>query len=109
MSSHVVLLFEPDHASTGIGRSIVSQFEQSGYEVIEAHNLSLATALLFVDRRVEAVVIDATDNRIEEEFAHTVRAIRPGLPLLTTPLLTTIDTEVQVPEHGPLGRDVEAG
>ena len=82
MSAHVVLLVGLDRAFE-TEPSVASELESAGYEVIEAYNLSTASALLFVHRRVEAVVIDAASDQIAAELAKTVSAIRPGLPLLT--------------------------
>jgi len=100
MSSHVVLLFEPDRASREIEPSIASELERAGYEVTEAHNLSTAAALLFVNRKVEAVVVDVPSGQILPELADSLSAIRPGVPLLRT-----TSTEIQPPADGQAGHD----
>jgi len=83
MSAHIVLLFEPPRASNKhIGLSLADELERAGYEVIEARNLSMAAALLFVSRELEAVVIGAACEQIAAKLADSVSAIRPGLPLL---------------------------
>jgi hypothetical protein len=82
MSAHIVLLFEPPSASKPIELSIADQLERAGYEVIEAHTLSMAAALLFVSPTLEAVVIDSAGDQIAAKLADCVSAIRPGLPLL---------------------------
>ena len=82
MSAHIVLLFEPPRASKQIGLSVADELERAGYEVIEAHSLSMAAALLFVSPGLEAVVIDAPGEQTAAKLADSVRAIRPGLPLL---------------------------
>jgi hypothetical protein len=56
--------------------------ERAGYEVIEAYDLNITAALLYVSRRVEAVVINTVDGKIGPELAQSVMSIRPGLPLL---------------------------
>jgi len=84
MPAHLVLLFEPDRTAEGLKPSIASELERAGYEVTEAHNLSTAAALLFVNRRVEAVVIDVSSGQILPELADRLSAIRPGLLLLRT-------------------------
>jgi hypothetical protein len=98
MSAHVVLLVGLDRAFEETEPSIASELERAGYEVIEGHNLSTASAILFVHRRVEAVVIDAASDQIAAELAKTVSAIRPGLPLLTA-----AGTEAQAPTDRKAG------
>ena len=82
MSAHIVLLFEPPCASKQTGLSVADELERAGYEVIEAHSLSMAAALLFVSPGLEAVVIDAAGDQVAAKLADSVSAIRPGLPLL---------------------------
>ena len=83
MAAHVVLVFaEPDSAPRQTEPSIAIDLKQAGYRVIEANNLSVAAALLFVSRTVEAVVIESACDQIAAKFADSVGAIRPGLPLL---------------------------
>jgi len=82
MSAHIVLLFEPPRASKQTELSIAGELERAGYEVIEAHTLSMAAALLFVSPALEAVVIDAVGDQMAAKLADSVSAIRPGLPLL---------------------------
>ena len=82
MSVHIVLLFEPEDASKQPERSITCDLVRAGYEVMEAHDLNTAAALLYVSHRVEAVVIHAANEKINPEFARCMTAIRPGLPLL---------------------------
>jgi hypothetical protein len=82
MSAHIVLLFEPPRASNPAELSIAAELEKAGYEVIEAHSLSMAAALLFVSPALEAVVIDAAGDQVAAKLADSVNAIRPGLPLL---------------------------
>jgi hypothetical protein len=83
MAAHVVLLFaEPESVPKHTEPSIANELKQAGYRVIEVHNLSVAAALLFVSRTVEAVVIESACDQIAAKFADSVGAIRPGLPLL---------------------------
>lgn len=100
MSAHLVLLFEPDRPSTEIEPSIASELEKAGYEVIEAHNLNTAAALVFIDRRVEAVVVDAASNQIFPDLADSLSAIRPGISLLRA-----TNREMQAPADGQAGHD----
>jgi DNA-binding response OmpR family regulator len=83
MSAHIVLLFEPDRPSTRIESSIASELEKAGYEVVEAHNLNVAAALVFIDRRIEAVVIDAASEQVFPQLARGASAIRPAIPLFS--------------------------
>ena len=85
MSAHIVLLFEAPRASNQTEVSIAGQLERAGYEVIEAHTVSMAAALLFVSPTLEAVVIDSAGDQIAAKLADCVSAIRPGLPLLSAP------------------------
>jgi DNA-binding NtrC family response regulator len=85
MSAHVVLLFASVRASKHNEPSINASLEKAGYEVVEAHSLSTASALLFVSRKVEAVVVDSDNGSVAAEVADSLNAIRPGLPLLLVP------------------------
>ena len=100
MSAHLVLLFEPDRTSEEIEPSIATELERAGYEVTEVHNLSTAAALLFVNRRVEAVVIDVPSGEILPELADRLSAIRPGLLLLRT-----TSTDIQASKDGQEDHD----
>jgi hypothetical protein len=82
MSAHIVLLFEPEDASKQQEQSISCDLARAGYEVMEAHDLNTAAALLYVSHRVEAVIVHAANEEINPEFARCITAIRPGLPLL---------------------------
>jgi hypothetical protein len=99
MSAHVVLLFaETDSAPKHTEPSIAIELKQAGYRVIEAHNLSVAAALLFVSRTVEAVVIESASDHIAAKFAHSVGAIRPGLPLLRADGMEDASNERKSPD-----------
>jgi len=100
MPAHLVLLFEPDHVPKESEPSIASELGRAGYDVIEAHSLNTAAALVFINRRVEAVVIDAASDRIFPELADSLSALRPGMPLLRA-----ASTEMQAPADGQAGRD----
>ena len=100
MPAHLVLLFEPDHTPEEIKPSIARELQRAGYEVTEAHNLSTAAASLFVNRRVEAVVIDVPRGQILPELADSLSALRPGVPLLRT-----TGTEGQAPADKQAGHD----
>ena len=111
MSAHIVLLFEPPRASKDHEFSIACELERAGYEVIEAHSLSMAAALLFVSPALEAVVIDAACDQLAAQLADSVGAIRPGLPLLRAATKTQADghavyegAEVISTLHGLLGQ-----
>jgi response regulator RpfG family c-di-GMP phosphodiesterase len=82
MSAHVLLLFAPHQASKNHEPSIAAVLERAGYEVVEADSLNKAFALLFVSRKVEAVVVDANNGPIGTEVVESMHALRPGLPLV---------------------------
>jgi hypothetical protein len=100
VSSHVVLLFESDHAPKESESSMAGELGRAGYDVIEVHNPNTAAALVFINRRVEAVVIDAAGDRIFPKLGDSLSAIRPGMPLLRA-----ASTERQAPADGQAGRN----
>lgn len=83
MCAHVVLLIEPDTASQQSRPTIAKELEKAGYEVVETHNLNVAAAMVFIDRRIEAVVLDAASEGLCPEQARGVSAIRPAVPLFS--------------------------
>jgi len=91
MHSHVVLLIEPDTASQDNRSTLAKEFEKAGYEVVETHNLNVAAAMVFIDRRIEAVVLDAASESFCPKLARGVSAIRPAIPLFSvaTPEIRT--------------------
>jgi hypothetical protein len=100
MSVHVVLLFEPENASKQLEHSTACDLVRAGYEVMEAHDLNTAAALLYVSHRVEAVVVHAANQEINPEFARCVTAIRPGLPLLLSNQILISKKKVHAAEVG---------
>jgi hypothetical protein len=98
MSGHVVLLFEPEDASKQQEQSITCDLVRAGYEVMEAHDLNTAAALLYVTHRVEAVVVHAANEEIDPEFARCITAIRPGLPLLLSNQILISQKQVRAGE-----------
>jgi hypothetical protein len=100
MSVHVVLLFEPEDASKQLEQSIACDLVRAGYEVMEAHDLNTAAALLYVSHRLEAVVVHAANQEINPEFARCITAIRPGLPLLLSNQILISKTKVRAAEVG---------
>ena len=87
MSVQVVLLFEAERAAEERAAeenelSIAPELEKAGCEVVEAHSLSTAAALLFISHRFTAVVIDAPSSQIGEDVAHSLSALCPDLPVL---------------------------
>jgi hypothetical protein len=45
--------------------------------------LNVAAALVFIDRRIDAVVIDAASEQVFPKLARGVSAIRPAIPLFS--------------------------
>lgn len=99
MSSHVVLVFEPDRASKELEPSMAGKLERAGYEVIETHDLNMAAALVFICRRIEAVVIDACSERVYPKLARGVSAIRPAIPLFSAACTEMCATADPQPGH----------
>jgi hypothetical protein len=99
MSAPVVLLVESDRA-TESEQLLARELERVGYEVIEAHNLNVAAALVFIDLRIEAVVIDAASEQVFPKLARGVSAIRPAIPLFSV-----ASTEMRTVADGPPGHD----
>ena len=82
MCAHVVLLVEPV-ASHQSRPAIAKELENAGYEVVETHNLNVAAAMVFIDRRIEAVVLDVVSESFCPELARGMSAIRPAVPLFS--------------------------
>jgi len=99
MSEHVVLVVESDCA-TESEQVLARELERVGYEVIEAHNLDVAAALLFIDRRINAVVIDAASEQVFPKLARGVSGIRPAIPLFSV-----ASTEMSTAADGQAGHD----
>jgi len=99
MSERVVLVVESDCA-TESEQFLARQLERVGYEVIAAHNLNVAAALLFIDRRINAVVIDAASEQVFPKLARGVSGIRPAIPLFSVP-----STEMSMALDGQAGHD----
>lgn len=100
MSAHVVLLFEPDHPPKDSEPSIAGELGRAGYDVIAVHNLNTAAALVFINRKVEAVIVHAASDRIFPKLADSLSAIRPGMPLLRA-----ASTETRARADGQAGGD----
>ena len=105
MSAHVLLLFDPENASNQQESPIASELERAGYEIMEANDLNTAAALLYVSRRVEAVVV-AGNGKIDPEFTQCVTAIRPGLPLLLSEQVLVSDQQAHTNETSTETMDV---
>ena len=99
MSEHVVLVIEFDHATEG-QRFLARELEKVGYELINARNLDVAAALLFIDRRIDAVVIDAASEQVFPKLARGLSGIRPAIPLFSV-----ASTEMRTPADGEAGHD----
>jgi hypothetical protein len=99
MCAHVVLVVESDRA-TESEQFLASELERVGYEVVEAHNLNVAAALVFIDRRIDAVVIDAASEQVFPKLARGVSAIRPAIPLFSV-----ASTEMRTAADGQAGHD----
>jgi len=99
MSEHVVLVVESDR-TTESKQFLARELEKVGYEVIEIRDLNVAAALLFIDRRIDAVVIDAASEQVFPKLARGVSGIRPAIPLFTVG-----STEMRAAADGQAGHD----
>lgn len=83
MPGHVILAVE----AVPLGRSslspIATQLCNAGYDVLASSNVSQAVGLVFVNRRIEAVLINSYgDPMTGVEVAAKLRAINPRIPFL---------------------------
>jgi hypothetical protein len=84
MPPHIVLLLEPNPTSNNAESRIAVELENAGYRVVTVRSFSMAAAIVFIDHRVKAVVIEAAIFPVAVDFSETVWAIRPGILILTT-------------------------
>ena len=95
MSAHVVLLLESSRA-TKSEQFLFGELKNVGYEVVEARNLNVSAALVFIDRRIDAVVMDASNEQVFPELARGLSSIRPSIPLfsvMSTGILKAADRQ----------------
>ncbi len=63
--------------------SLLPTLRNAGYELLVAGNAAQATALLFIHRRIEAVVLDQrTKERTGLGLARVMRSLRADVPIL---------------------------
>jgi DNA-binding NarL/FixJ family response regulator len=75
------ILFISDHA-TG-SDSVTVELEAKGYEVVSTDSSSQGAALLYIMHSVAAVVLHCQpEDRTWFELAQSLRAIRPGVPII---------------------------
>jgi CheY-like chemotaxis protein len=82
MPGHVILAVEP-----GLGVSnlspIAAQLRKAGHDVLVPGSVSEAIGLVFVNRRIEVVLINScTEPMAGVEVAARLRAINPQIPIL---------------------------
>lgn len=81
MTSKRTVLYVAD--SQPFHSAAVGELRAEGYEVVKTENLRQAIALLFLNRKIEAVVIQACAD--EADFlraARTLRSIRLEIPII---------------------------
>lgn len=84
MPGHVILAVE---AVPLLGRSnsspMAAQLRNAGYDVLVSSNVSEAVGLVFVSRRIEAILINSYGEPITgREVAGRMREINPRIPIL---------------------------
>ncbi len=79
MSNHLVLCLTDDPA----GNAIAATLESASYEVVSTNSAARAMALLFVNRGIDAVVLDQSKNGAWLETARLMRSIRADIAFVT--------------------------
>ena len=75
------ILYISDHAASS--DSVIVELEATGYEVVSTDSSTHGIALLYIMHSVAAVVLHHwTEDRTCFKLAQSVRAIRPGVPII---------------------------
>jgi CheY-like chemotaxis protein len=78
---HETILYISDPATNS--DSVIIELEATGYDVVSTDSLPEGMALLYIMHSVAAVVLHRrAEDRTWFELAQTLRAIRPGPPLV---------------------------
>jgi len=80
MPGHLVLAVEAVPLSGANASPIAAQLRGEGYEVLVSNNVSEAVGLVFVNPRLEAVLINSYGE--PRTVAARLRAINPRIPIL---------------------------
>ena len=83
MPSHVILAVNAAFLNDSERARIAIHLRDAGYETFVSRSVNEALSLVFVNRRIEAVVIyDYAETRTGPELVSTVHAINPLIPIL---------------------------
>jgi len=80
MPGHVVLAVEAVPLSRSNASPIAAQLRSAGYDVLVSNNVSETVGLVFVNPRLEAVLINSYGE--SRTVAARLRAINPQIPIL---------------------------
>lgn len=83
MPGHVILAVEAASLSASNPSPMAAQLRDGSYDVLVTSNVSEAVGLIFVSRRIEAVLINSYGEPMTGvEMAARLRAINPRIPIL---------------------------
>lgn len=83
MPGHVIFAVEADPLGRSSLSPIATHLRNAGYDVLVSGNVSQAVGLVFVNRRIEAVLINSYGVRMTGvQVAARLRAINPRIPIL---------------------------
>ena len=78
---HETILYISDHAASS--DSVTVELEAEGYEVVSTDSSSQGAALLYIMHSVAAILLHCQPkDRTWFKFAQSLRAIRPGVPII---------------------------
>ena len=78
---HETILYMSDPATSS--DSVIVALEATGYEVVSTDNATQGIALLYIMHSVAAVVLHhRAEDRTSIKLAQSLRAIRPGVPII---------------------------
>jgi hypothetical protein len=78
---HETILYISDHSTNC--DSVIVELEAAGYDVVIADSATEGVALLYIMHSVAAVVLHhGAEERTWFKLAQTLRAIRPGAPII---------------------------
>jgi DNA-binding NtrC family response regulator len=78
---HDTILYISDHAISS--DSVIVELEEMGYEVVSTESSTQGIALLYIMHSVAAVVLHhRAEDRTWSKLAQSLRAIRPGVPIV---------------------------
>jgi CheY-like chemotaxis protein len=82
MPGHVILAVEAGFGACNAS-PIAAQLRKAGHDVLVPGSVSQAVGLVFVNRRIEVVLINScTEAMVGLEVAARLRAINPRIPIL---------------------------